>query len=99
MNWFEQADFWYRFYDWMFPTDSFEQAEAKIDNIKKLLGRTSGKVLDLCCGPGRYSIPLKKAGFEVTGLEIFLNLLVLGKLDSMETLKARPIITVLSVSS
>ena len=77
MNWFEQADFWYRFYDWMFPADSFEQAEAQIDNIKKLLGRTSGTVLDLCCGPGRYSIPLKKAGFEVTGVD--LQSFLLGK--------------------
>ena len=34
MNWFEQADFWYRFYDWMFPADSFEQAQEQIDNIK-----------------------------------------------------------------
>ncbi|WP_019507142.1 bifunctional 2-polyprenyl-6-hydroxyphenol methylase/3-demethylubiquinol 3-O-methyltransferase UbiG [Pleurocapsa sp. PCC 7319] len=77
MNWFEQTDFWYRFYDWMFPTDSFEQAEAQIDNIKNLLGRTSGKVLDLCCGPGRYSIPLKKSGFEVTGVD--LQPFLLGK--------------------
>ncbi len=77
MDWFEQADFWYRFYDWMFPADSFEQAEAQIDNIKKLLGRTSGTVLDLCCGPGRYSIPLKKAGFEVTGVD--LQSFLLGK--------------------
>ncbi|MDJ0575113.1 MAG: methyltransferase domain-containing protein [Xenococcaceae cyanobacterium MO_234.B1] len=77
MNWFEQADFWYRFYDWMFPADSFEQAEAEIDNIKKLLGRTSGTVLDLCCGPGRYSVPLKKAGFEITGVD--LQPFLLGK--------------------
>ncbi len=77
MNWFEQTEFWYRFYDWMFPIDSFEQAEAQIDNIKQLLGRTSGKVLDLCCGPGRYSIPLQKAGFEVTGVD--LQPFLLGK--------------------
>jgi SAM-dependent methyltransferase len=26
-------------------------------------------VLDLCCGPGRYAIPLAKQGFDVTGVD------------------------------
>ena len=70
MNWFAQADFWSRFYDWMFPVDSFEQAASQINDLTRLLSVTSGSVLDLGCGPGRFSVPLSKAGFGVTGVDL-----------------------------
>ena len=70
MSWFNKADFWSLFYDWMFPAESFEQAKQQIDDILQLCGVTTGAVLDLCCGPGRHSIPLRKIGFDVTGVDL-----------------------------
>ena len=70
MNWFAQTDFWSQFYDWMFPVESFEQAASQIDDLTQLLSITSGTVLDLGCGPGRFSVPLSKAGFGVTGVDL-----------------------------
>lgn len=69
MNWFEQPQFWARFYDWMFSAESFEQAETQTADLMQLLEIDSGAVLDLCCGPGRHSIPLAKAGFRVAAVD------------------------------
>jgi len=69
-NWFSGADFWSLFYDYMFPTESFRKANEQVGDIMKLSGMTSGTVLDLCCGPGRHSVPFRKAGFEVTGVDL-----------------------------
>ena len=62
MNWFSNPDFWSLFYDWMFTAESFDQAREQVEDIVKLSGIASGTVLDLCCGPGRHSVPLRKAG-------------------------------------
>lgn len=70
MNWFAKSEFWSLFYEWMFPAQSFEQAAEQVDDLIKLSGLAEGKVLDLCCGPGRHSIPLGKRGFVVTGVDL-----------------------------
>lgn len=70
MSWFAKADFWSLFYDWMFPAESFDQAREQVDDIIKLTGVSAGAVLDLGCGPGRHSVPLSKAGFQVTAVDL-----------------------------
>lgn len=70
MDWFDNENFWSLFYEWMFPKESFHQAEEQIDDIVKITGVKSGAVLDLCCGPGRHSVPLAKKGFQVTGVDL-----------------------------
>lgn len=70
MSWFDNKDFWLYFYDWMFPDESFHQAWEQTEDIIKLSGVGKGEVLDLCCGPGRYSIPFGKKGFNVTGVDL-----------------------------
>ncbi len=70
MNWFDNEKFWTLFYEWMFPEESFHQAEEQTDDIIKITGIESGTVLDLCCGPGRHSVPLGKKGFQVTGVDL-----------------------------
>ena len=75
MDWFDNAEFWELFYDWMFSPETFEEAKEQVNDIIKLTKITSGNVLDLCCGPGRHSIPLKKKGFEVTALDLHTFLL------------------------
>lgn len=77
MSWFSKADFWTLFYEWMFPAESFAQAIEQAGDIMRLSGTSKGAVLDLCCGPGRHSIPLRKLGFEVTGVD--LQPFLLGK--------------------
>lgn len=37
---------------------------------KKWCGSRTGSVLELCCGTGRLTIPLKKAGLDITGLDL-----------------------------
>lgn len=70
MDWFTKADFWSLFYEWMFPVKSFEQATQQAKDIISLSGVTTGRVLDLCCGPGRHSVPLSKLGLDVTGVDL-----------------------------
>ncbi len=70
MKWFYKKKFWLLFYDWMFPEESFHQAEEQAMDIIQITGVESGAVLDLCCGPGRHSVPLAKKGFQVTGVDL-----------------------------
>jgi SAM-dependent methyltransferase len=75
MSWFDNEEFWSLFFDWMFPEESFDQAKAQAEDIVTLSRVDTGAVLDLCCGPGRHSVPLAKMGFNVTGVDIQPNLL------------------------
>ncbi len=48
-----------------------ERAEREAVFVEKALQLEAGaRVLDLCCGPGRHSIPLAQHGFDVTGLDL-----------------------------
>jgi len=71
MEWFEKSDFWEKTYPFMFPETRIQKAEQDIHAILNLCGlaHMSGDVLDLCCGPGRFSIPLARMGFNVTGVD------------------------------
>jgi 2-polyprenyl-3-methyl-5-hydroxy-6-metoxy-1,4-benzoquinol methylase len=66
--WFEDDDYWTASYPFMFPEPSFAAAASDIPKLA-LSGCNEGAVLDLCCGPGRYAIPLAKYGFNVTGVD------------------------------
>ena len=69
MEWFEDESFWTVTYPFLFPETKFQAAEEQVDNILRLVGVESGAVLDLCCGPGRCSIPLAQREFDVTGVD------------------------------
>ncbi|MGH7841929.1 MAG: class I SAM-dependent methyltransferase [Candidatus Binataceae bacterium] len=48
-----------------------ERAETEAAFVAQALEIKPGaRVLDLCCGPGRHSIPLAQRGFQVTGLDL-----------------------------
>lgn len=68
-EWFDDESLWRDLYPYMFPESRF--AAAIKDSAKVLrLTRPRGKdVLDLCCGPGRFSIALAKRGYRVTGVD------------------------------
>lgn len=69
LEWFEDESFWTVTYPFLFPETKFQAAEEQVDNILRLVGVESGAVLDLCCGPGRCSIPLAQREFDVTGVD------------------------------
>ena len=69
MEWFEDESFWTAIYPFLFSETRFEAAEKHLDDILDLVGVDSGSVLDLCCGPGRFAIPLAQRGFRVTAVD------------------------------
>src|SRR4029453_2527146 len=68
-EWFDNDSFWRELYDWMFFEERFRLAEAQLDKLLALTDPAGKSVLDLCCGPGRFSIPLAQRGLSVTGVD------------------------------
>src|SRR5690625_916976 len=55
---------------------SQKEADQQIASILPLLGlKPEDHILDLCCGTGRHSVALAKAGYRVTGLDLSETLL------------------------
>ena len=69
MEWFESEDFWRDFYPYMFSLDRFAAAKDEVSRVMTLTGRSSGKLLDLACGPGRHAVEFAQRGFHVTGVD------------------------------
>jgi SAM-dependent methyltransferase len=67
--WFEDEHLWESTYPFMFAEERFTSAEAEVGELQKLTGSPFHRVLDLCCGPGRHSIPLARLGAEVTAVD------------------------------
>jgi ubiquinone/menaquinone biosynthesis C-methylase UbiE len=68
-EWFDNEAFWRELYPYMFPEKRFTDATAQIGQVLDLTKPKGKAVLDLCCGPGRWSIPLAQQGFSVTGVD------------------------------
>jgi SAM-dependent methyltransferase len=68
-NWFANDAFWEATYSFMFPETRFVAAAAQVSKIEALTGLSTGDVLDLACGPGRFAVPLAQAGYVVTGVD------------------------------
>lgn len=75
VEWFADPSFWSLFQDWMFPPESFAQAEEEIERIGELTGSASGRVLDLGCGPGRHAVAFARKGYGVTAIDLQPELL------------------------
>ncbi len=69
-DWFAQPGFWERVYPLMFSNARYDSAFEEVAQLVELAGIERGRALDLCCGPGRHSVPLAKRGFDVTGVDI-----------------------------
>jgi SAM-dependent methyltransferase len=67
--WFEDEGFWNATYDFLFSESKFGAAVEDVPKVIALTGCKEGAVLDMCCGPGRYSVPFAKHGFAVTGVD------------------------------
>jgi SAM-dependent methyltransferase len=68
-EWFDDDSFWRELYPFVFPEWRFAAAPAEADRVLALAKPRGKSVLDLCCGPGRFSIPLARRGFAVTGVD------------------------------
>lgn len=70
MQWYEDERLWNSVHDCLFDEAGYEQAAGQVASISELTGVTEGAVLDMGCGPGRHAIPLARAGFSVTAVDL-----------------------------
>ncbi len=68
-EWFEADSLWIDTYPYMFSPARIAAAEAEVAPLLRLVGGEPQAVLDLCCGPGRFAIPLARRGLRVTGVD------------------------------
>jgi hypothetical protein len=68
-EWFDDDSFWKVLYPFMFPEQRFADTPGQIERVLALAKPSGTAALDLCCGPGRCSIALAQAGFNVTGVD------------------------------
>lgn len=68
-DWYADDDLWIATYSYMFPETRVAAAAEETEKIIQLTRCGSGAVLDLCCGPGRHSIPFAERGFAVTAVD------------------------------
>jgi SAM-dependent methyltransferase len=53
------------------PVVPQERTAAEVNGVVGQLGLAPGaRLLDLCCGQGRHTVPLARLGFRVTGLDL-----------------------------
>ncbi len=74
-EWFDDDAFWRDFYPYLFSQERFAEASGRAEAILKLARPRGRRVLDLCCGPGRFSLALARRGFQVTGVDRTKHLL------------------------
>ncbi|CAA6823279.1 MAG: SAM-dependent methyltransferase [uncultured Thiotrichaceae bacterium] len=74
-SWFADEEFWTASYPSMFPQEDFFSGWERISSIINFCDFSGSAVLDQCCGPGRYSVPLAKQGYSVTGVDLSAFLL------------------------
>jgi SAM-dependent methyltransferase len=68
-EWFDDDAFWRDVYPFLFSEARFDDATEETRRVLRLARPRGRAVLDLCCGPGRISIPLAKRGYRVTGVD------------------------------
>jgi len=68
-EWFDDDEFWQDVSPFVFSEERFAQAAADVEGVLALATPAGKAVLDLCCGPGRCSVPLAVRGYQVTGVD------------------------------
>ncbi|QXE33080.1 class I SAM-dependent methyltransferase [Streptomyces sp. GMY02] len=70
MKWYEDDSLWSDFAPTMFSPDRAEQAAGIVADSPLLDFGPGARVLDLCCGPGLFLVPLARRGYTVTGVDL-----------------------------
>ncbi|ARE77684.1 SAM-dependent methyltransferase [Streptomyces sp. Sge12] len=73
--WFEDQAFWNDFYPHLFSPERAAQAVRIVEGSPLFRFPAGSRVLDLCCGPGLFTVPLARAGHAVTGVDLSAPLL------------------------
>ena len=68
-QWFEDESLWVDTYPFMFSPARIAAAAEDVAPLLRLIGFKPQTILDLCCGPGRFAIPLAQRGLRVTGVD------------------------------
>ncbi|MET8825623.1 class I SAM-dependent methyltransferase [Streptomyces sp. NPDC004610] len=66
---FQDDDFWTEFHDFLFSEQRHTQAAELVGGSPLLAFPAASRVLDLCCGPGVFTVPLALRGHIVTGVD------------------------------
>ena len=82
---FQDDDFWTEFYDFLFSEQRYAQAEELLDTSPLLSFPAGARVLDLCCGPGVFTVPLADRGCDVTGVDLSPAMLERARKRSADT--------------
>ena len=61
-------DDYLKVYDHLFTAERAEKEVAFAEQALEL--KPGAKILDLCCGQGRHSVPFARHGFEVIALDL-----------------------------
>ncbi|MGD9496803.1 MAG: class I SAM-dependent methyltransferase [Armatimonadota bacterium] len=68
--WHEDDSFWATWAPEMISERAYLRAAAEVEGIVQLLQPAEGAaILDLCCGPGRITLPLARLGYRMTGVD------------------------------
>ncbi|MYU21947.1 class I SAM-dependent methyltransferase [Streptomyces sp. SID8352] len=76
---FQDDDFWTEFNDFLFSEQRYAQAEELLGTSPLLSFPSGSRVLDLCCGPGVFTVPLARRGHDVTGVDLSPAMLAQGR--------------------
>jgi SAM-dependent methyltransferase len=69
-EWFANEDFWQTLYPFLFSSETLAKGETEVEQVLGLVKFSGRRVLDMCCGPGRHSVPLAKKGLQVTAVDL-----------------------------
>lgn len=68
--------FWADIHRYFFHHQTWQRGEDEADVVRRLAGvEPGGRVLDLCCGPGRVAVEMAALGVRVTGVDHAQSLL------------------------
>lgn len=83
-EWFEDEAHWRDSAHVAFNSAKLAAGAADVERVVELARFQGGAVLDLCCGPGRLTVPLAAKGYEVTGVDLTECLLAQGQARAAE---------------
>jgi SAM-dependent methyltransferase len=82
--WFQDESFWRHGYPFMFSEEAFARGAQAAERALALSGVEARRVLDLCCGPGRHTVPLALKGIDVTAVDLSPFLLERAKENALK---------------
>lgn len=64
--------------------DRVNDFDFDLNFYKKLCNQAKGKVLELCCGTGRLTIPIRQSGVDIQGLDLSVKMLERAKIKASQ---------------